>query len=152
MPEPSPAPTAQHVRIDRLFAAPPARVFRAWTDPDELAAWYGPDHVDVPRDKIHIDLRVGGRWELTMLPRGGSRFTIGYDILDLAEPELLVLRSDPMPEMGLPEPTLVRVEFHAHDSGTRMILTDGPYPGTGRPPAEAGWNAAFTKLTTHLTD
>lgn len=53
----------------RTFDAPRQQVFRAWTDPDEVAAWYGPEHVDTPRERIHIDLRVGGRYELTMVQR-----------------------------------------------------------------------------------
>ena len=137
----------QQVLITRVFDAPREQVFKAWTDPDEVAAWYGPEHVDTPRERIHIDLRVGGRYELTMVPRGGGgEFAIGYDILELVEPELIVLRSDPMPEAGMHKPTFVRVEFHDHGDKTRMTLSDGPYPPEGRGHAEAGWIAAFDKL------
>ena len=146
------APTDQEVLITRVFEAPRERVFRAWTDPDEVAAWYGPAHFETPRDRIRIDVRVGGRYELTMVQRdGGGEFPIGYDIVELVEPELLVLRSDPMPEMGMPEPTITRVEFHDHGAKTRMTLTDGPYPPTGRGHAEAGWIAAFDKLATRVS-
>ena len=135
----------QHVLITRIFDAPREEVFKAWTDPDEVAAWYGPEHFDTPREKIRIDLRVGGRYELTMVQRGGGEFPIGYDIIELVEPELLVLRSDPMPEMGMHEPTVTRVELHDHGGKTRMTLSDGPYPAGGGH-AEAGWSAAFDKL------
>ena len=57
----------QEVLITRIFDAPRERVFRAWVDPDELAAWYGPEYFDTPRERIRIDLRVGGRYELTMI-------------------------------------------------------------------------------------
>jgi uncharacterized protein YndB with AHSA1/START domain len=135
----------QELRITRVFEAPRERVFRAWTDPDEVAVWYGPEQFDTPRERIHIDLRVGGRYELTMIQRGGgAEFAIGYDIVELVEPELIVLRSDPIPEIGLHEPTLTRVELHDLDGRTRMTLIDGPYPDSG--PAEAGWNAAFEQL------
>ena len=140
----------QEVLITRIFDAPREQVFNAWIDPDEVAAWYGPGHFDAPRERIHIDPRVGGRYELTMVRRdGGGEFTIGYEILELVEPELLVLRSDPMPEMGMHEPTTMRVEFHDHGTKTRMTLTDGPYPGAASH-AEAGWNAAFDKLATRV--
>ncbi len=138
----------QEVRITRIFEAPRERVFKAWTDPDEVTAWYGPEGFDTPREKIHIDLRVGGRYELTMIRPGGAEFPIGYEILELVEPELIVLRSDPMPQMGMHEPTVVRVEFHDHGAKTRMTLSDGPLPPDGRDPAEAGWRAAFDKLAT----
>jgi len=137
----------REVLITRIFEAPRERVFRAWTDPDQVAAWYGPEHVDTPRERIQIDLRVGGRYELTMVRRGGgAELAIGYEILELVEPELIVLRSDPMPEMGMHEPTILRVEFHDHGTKTRMTLSDGPYPPEGRGHAEAGWSAAFDKL------
>jgi uncharacterized protein YndB with AHSA1/START domain len=147
-----PAATAgQEVMITRIFAAPRERVFRAWTDPALVAAWFGPEHVDTPRERIRIDLRVGGRYELTMVRRGsGTEFAIGYEIIELVEPELIVLRSDPMPEMGMHEPTVVRVELHDHGAKTRMTLTDSPQPPAGRDHAEAGWRAAFDKLAAVL--
>jgi len=145
------ATTDQQVLITRIFEASRERVFKAWTDPDELAAWYGPEHMDAPRERIHIDLRIGGRWELTMVRRdGGAEFTISYEILQLVEPELIVLQSDPMPEMGMHEPTILRVELHDHGSKTRMTLSDGPYPPRVRGHAEAGWTAAFDNLATIL--
>lgn len=150
---PPTAATDHTILITRIFDAPRERVFRAWTDPDEVAAWYGPEQMGVPRERIHIDPRVGGRWELTMVsPGGGAEFAIGYDIVELVAPELIVLRSDPMAQMGMPEPTVLRVEFHAHGAKTRMTLSDGPYPPRGRGHAEAGWNAAVDKLATFLAE
>jgi uncharacterized protein YndB with AHSA1/START domain len=148
MTDPTPAVAAdQQVLITRIFEAPRERVFKAWTDPDEIATWYGPEHFDTPRERIHIDLRVGGRYELTMIRRDGrAELTIGYDILELVEPELIVLRSDPMPQAGMHEPTVTRVELHDLGGRTRMTLTDGPYPESEH--AEAGWSAAFDKLAT----
>ena len=136
---------AQEVLITRIFDAPRDRVFKAWTDPDEVAEWYGPEQCDTPRERIHIDLRVGGRYALTMIQRdSGAEFPAVYEIVELVEPELLVLRSEPMPEYGMPEPIVTRVEFHDHGAKTRMTLSDGPYPN--RAHAEAGWSAAFDKL------
>jgi uncharacterized protein YndB with AHSA1/START domain len=131
------------VMITRIFDAPREEVFKAWTDPDEVSAWYGPAMFDTPREHIRIDLRVGGRYELTMVQRGsGVEFPIGYEIVELTEPELLVLRSDPIP--GTHEPTVTRVELEDLGDRTRMVLTDGPYADGSH--AEAGWNGAFEKL------
>jgi uncharacterized protein YndB with AHSA1/START domain len=135
------------VRITREFDAPIEAVFRAWTDPAELAAWYGPAQFDTPEAMIRIDLRVGGRYELTMVRRDtGEQLPAGYEIVELAEPTRLVLRSDPMPAHGMPEPVITRVELtDLGDGRTRMELVDGLYPeGSGH--AEAGWNASFDKL------
>jgi uncharacterized protein YndB with AHSA1/START domain len=141
--------TDQAVLITRIFDAPREQVFKAWTDPSEVAAWYGPAHMDVPRDSVRIDARVGGRWEVMMVPRGGGEgFAIGYEILELVEPELLVMRSDPMP--GHPEGTVVRIQLHDHGPRTRMTLSDGPFPAAGRAHAEAGYEGALDKLAAHL--
>jgi uncharacterized protein YndB with AHSA1/START domain len=147
MTDSTPIAADQEVAITRFFDAPRERVFRAWTDPDDVAQWYGPEHFDTPRERIHIDLRVGGRYELTMVEREGAReFAVGYEIVELVEPQLLVLRSDPMPEAGVHERTITRVELHDDGGRTRMILTDGPYPESRH--AEAGWRSAFDKLAT----
>ena len=139
MTDPTEAATAnQGVVITRTFDAPRERVFNAWIDPDEVAAWYGPEHFDTPRERIHIDARVGGRYELTMVRHdGGGEFPIAYQIVELVEPELIVLRSDPMPEVGIHEATITRVELHDAGGRTRMTLTDGPYAESRH--AEAGW-------------
>lgn len=137
----------REILITRVFEAPREEVFRAWIDPDEVADWYGPAHMHAPRNMIRIDPKVGGRWELTMVPRkGGDAFAIGYEIVELVEPELLVLRSDPMPQMGMDEGTVVRMELHDHGDKTRMTLSDGPLPPGADAPAEAGWKAALDKL------
>jgi uncharacterized protein YndB with AHSA1/START domain len=148
MNEPTDQASEQEVLITRIFDAPREEVFRAWTEPAQVAAWFGPEQMQTPEAGISIDLRVGGRYELTMVRRdgGGGEFTIGYTITELVEPELLVMRSDPMPQAGMHEPTVVRVELHDHGEKTRMTLTDGPLPAPGRDHAAAGWNAAMAKL------
>jgi len=45
--------------IDRVFDAPRAMVWRAWSDPKLLARWYGPG-VDTIIHKF--DLKPGGEW------------------------------------------------------------------------------------------
>ena len=140
----------QQVLITRVFDAPRDLVFQAWTDPDHVAAWFGPDGFDTPRDTVTIDLRVGGRYELTMVKRdSGAEFPLGYEIVELVAPELIVLRSDPMPEAGMHDPTVVRVELHDHGDKTRMTLTDGPYRA-GAVHAEVGYIAALEKLAARL--
>jgi|SRR6478752_5364045 len=143
--------TDRQILITRIFDAPRERVFAAWTDPDHVAAWYGPEHFDTPREKVHIEPWVGGRWELTMVRRDtGAEYPVRYEIVELAAPELIVLRCEPMPEIGLPDGTVTRVEFHDHGDRTRMTLSDGPYPPKGGGHAEAGWNGALDKLAALL--
>ena len=106
MNDPTPvAATDQQVLITRIFEARREQVFKAWTDPDQVAAWYGPEHFDTPRERIHIDLRVGGRYELTMVQRdGGAEFAIGYEIVELVEPELIVYARTQCPRRACTSP------------------------------------------------
>jgi uncharacterized protein YndB with AHSA1/START domain len=137
------------ITITRTLDAPPERVFAAWTEPEAIAAWYGPAQFDAPAEQIRVDLRAGGRWELTMVRRDGAgAFLVGYEILEVERPTLLVMRSDPMPHM--PEPTIVRVELHAEGGGTVLTLTDGPLPDAGAARAEAGYEAALDTLAVVL--
>jgi uncharacterized protein YndB with AHSA1/START domain len=135
----------QQVHITRVFDAPRDLVFQAWTDPDHVAQWFGPDGFQAPRETVTIDLRVGGRYELAMVQQqSGALFPVRYEIIELDPPRLLVLKSEPMPEMGMHEPTVTRIELHDHGNKTRMSLSDGPYTQSAH--AEAGWNGAFAKL------
>jgi uncharacterized protein YndB with AHSA1/START domain len=146
----APATQDQQVLITRIFEAPRELVFAAWTDPAQVALWFGPEQFDTPRDGVAIDLRVGGRYTLTMVEReSGREHPVEYEIVELDPPRLLVLRCEPMPEMGMHEPTFTRVELHDHGGKTRMTLSDGPYTEAGH--AEAGWHAAFGKLDALVT-
>lgn len=145
------AATDETATIERILEAPRERVFQAWTEADQVAAWYGPAHAEIPRDGVRIDPRVGGRWEVTMVLPGGRRFVAGYEIQTLVEPELIVMQSDPIPEAGMPQGTVVRVEFHDLGGRTRVTVTDGPFPPGGSQGAATGYRAALDKLAIHLS-
>jgi uncharacterized protein YndB with AHSA1/START domain len=53
-------PDVPLVRITREFDAPPAKVFRAHTDPDLLVQWLGPRSTTTKID--HYDCRTGGSY------------------------------------------------------------------------------------------
>jgi uncharacterized protein YndB with AHSA1/START domain len=137
----------QQITVTRVFDAPREVVFRAWIDPDQVAKWFGPAGFDTPRDSVEIDVRVGGRYSLRMVqPASGREYRLQYEIVELVEPELLVLRSVPMPHGGLQHHTIARIELEEYGDKTRMTLTDGPYTVDGGRGASAGWEASFDKL------
>jgi uncharacterized protein YndB with AHSA1/START domain len=83
-------------------------------------------------------------------PGSGHQFDLDYEILELVEPKLLVLRSGPSPDMNLHQAVTTRIEFEDENGKTRLMLTDGPYPADGDRHAGAGWNGAFDKLAALL--
>jgi len=136
----------QDLRIERVFDAPRELVFKAWLSPEQLAEWYGPAQFTAPREGIVVEPREGGRWELVMVQGDtGREHPVRSRIVEMVEPELLVLENEALPDHGMGV-TRTRVEFHDEDGRTRMVLTDGPYETTIGEMAGQGWTGAFDKL------
>jgi len=149
MTEQSATQTEDLVLVNRVFDAPRELVFAAWTDPDQVAKWWGPPvGFHTPRESVDIELRVGGHFNLDMVQDDPeATFPCRFEILELVEPELIVLKSPAQPELGLTTDTVCRVEFHDEGGRTRLTLTDGPYGDSEmRGGAEAGWTGSLETL------
>ncbi len=135
-----------HLVITRTVAAPRERVFRAWTDPDEIAQWWGPGGTFSVPHAVDVDPRPGGHLHLTMVEGGsGAEFPVRHAITELVEPELLVMTAPAMPELGLDE-TVTRVHLDEVDGGTRITVFTGPYGEEMRENARLGWEAQLDAL------
>ena len=133
-----------------MFDAPREDVFAAWTDPAQVARWWAPAGYEIPLDSVVVEPRVGGRFHLTMAEVAGpGRFPYRSVIVEFSEPELIVLRSEPIPEAGIAE-TITRVEFEADGDRTRVTITAGPYTDEMRANAEAGWRDLVANLAREL--
>jgi uncharacterized protein YndB with AHSA1/START domain len=72
----------------RLFAAPRQKVFQAFSDPELLATWWGPNGFT---NTIHeFDLRPGGRWRLTMHGPNGADYENESVFREVVVPERIV--------------------------------------------------------------
>jgi uncharacterized protein YndB with AHSA1/START domain len=136
----------REVRVTHVFDAPREAVFGAWTDPEQVARWWAPDGFEVPPESVEIEPTVGGRFHLTMAESGGSgRFPYHSEIIEISEPELIVLRAEAIPEADIGE-TVTRVVFEEEGGRTRMTVTSGPYTDEMRGNAEAGWYGVIANL------
>ena len=54
----------KEVTFERTYDAPREAVWQAWTNPEQLKQWWGPDNVSIP--ECEVDLRVGGRFYIVM--------------------------------------------------------------------------------------
>lgn len=70
---------------DIEIAAPPERVYRALTDPAELARWWGPA-AEYASQEWEIDPRVGESWRVRMIDRDENESTIDGEFLVLDPP------------------------------------------------------------------
>jgi uncharacterized protein YndB with AHSA1/START domain len=52
------------LEFDRIYDASLETVWLAWTEPERLKQWWGPDNVTIP--ECVVDLRVGGRFYIVM--------------------------------------------------------------------------------------
>jgi uncharacterized protein YndB with AHSA1/START domain len=136
--------------ITRVFDAPRELVYEAFTDPDQLAQWFGPVGYSVPRDTVEVDARVGGSYRLVMVSDTdpNERSPVDATFTELVENELIVGSEEweGVPGMQDAGPMTVRIEFHDEDGKTRLVLRQGPYSKQMAELAGQGWESSFTKL------
>lgn len=139
--------------IVREFAAPRARVWEAWTNPDVMARWFHPETLTAPRESVSVDLRVGGEYTYTMrIPDTGQEFPAAGRYLRVDEPARLDFtwgspgRVDDAPRVS------VELEEVAADR-TRMTFTLIGIPNDSGEDASAydGWSSAFSELDAEVT-
>jgi uncharacterized protein YndB with AHSA1/START domain len=137
--------------ITRIFDAPRAVIWHAWTDPDEAAAWWHPQGVTTPRESVELDVRPGGSYRYTMVaPDGGTYPTSGV-YREVVEPERLVFTwADP----GEPQDDASVITVTLEDLGerTRMVFRLDGYGGRpGDGDVYDGWDSAFDELAGHVS-
>ena len=78
----------REIVIARVFDAPRERVFDAWTTPEHLTRWFGPNGFTMTTHEI--DVRPGGRWRFMFHGPDGTNYDSRMVFLEVKRPELLV--------------------------------------------------------------
>ncbi|MFI8945056.1 SRPBCC domain-containing protein [Streptomyces sp. NPDC053750] len=131
--------------LTRTLDAPAARIWQAWTTPDQYAQWA---HA-VP-GSVEMDVRPGGAWKSTMVTPDGGEFPLTGSFEQVTENRLLVTGMD-VP--GRPEPTLMTMELTEEGPrNTRIVLRQTCATTEERDMAEQGSNMLLDSLTTYLAD
>ncbi len=131
---------AREIAITRVYDAPRELVWAAWTEPDQIAGWWGKRGWSTPVDTITMDVRPGGAFRLTSISDAdGREMPLDSVYQDVVEPERLVF---------------------AHGSVTFTDLGDGRTEMTFRTimhttaairtAAEGGLASAFDRLAEQL--
>ena len=76
------------LRMERIIAASPERLFELWTEPEELVKWWGPEGFTTPKQAM--DVRPGGRWRTTMRSPDGKNHTVSGIYRAIEPPKRLV--------------------------------------------------------------
>jgi uncharacterized protein YndB with AHSA1/START domain len=113
-------PSDTEIRIERIFDAPRALVWEAYTDPELLPEWLGPRELAMTVDEF--DLRPGGSYRFTHTDSDGNKFVFFGELREVEEPELIVRTFQ---WEGMPGKLSVeRAEFEElDDGGTRIVVT-----------------------------
>jgi uncharacterized protein YndB with AHSA1/START domain len=126
----------------------PEQVFDAFTDPAQLAAWWG--SADTYRTcNWQVDVRPGGAWSCNAQnAAGGEPATVGGRYLVVDRPRRLSYTWNPSWAPG--EETQVHLEFEAIASGTRVsFLHEGFTSGKSREGHTMGWKRVMGWLQLH---
>jgi uncharacterized protein YndB with AHSA1/START domain len=134
------------VRIVETFDARREQVFAAWTEPDLLKQWWGPDIFETV--SARIDLRVGGSYELRLEP--GSMRLVG-EFRQVDPPRRLVYTWQWIENVPDRRESLVTVEFHDKGDQTEVVLLHDNFVGPGPIDMyDAGWRSGLQKLASFL--
>ena len=69
-----PVESGRSLRISKLIANSPERLFEMWTDPAHIQVWWGPEGVDCPY--AEVDLRPGGSYRIANRLQDGTTLWI----------------------------------------------------------------------------
>jgi uncharacterized protein YndB with AHSA1/START domain len=130
--------------LKRRLKAPPQKVYEAWTQPEQIARWWGNTGSD--RTPIaELDLRVGGRFRVQFWSPNGEHHSVSGTYREVIAGRRLVFswawQSTPERE------SQVTVEFKADGAETLLTLTHEKFfneqaaADHGR-----GWNRSFDAL------
>lgn len=80
-------PLDREIVLARVIDAPRDLVYAAWTDPEQIQVWFGPEGFAI--ETKEIDLRPGGIWRFDMVAPDGTRYDNRMLFLRLEAPALI---------------------------------------------------------------
>jgi uncharacterized protein YndB with AHSA1/START domain len=130
----------REITITRVFDAPRERVWRAWTEPAEIARWWGKRGWSTPLESVTLDVRPGGAFRLNSInDEDGREMPLDTVFHEVVEPERLVFGAATVTLTDLGDGRTEMV-FHTTADMTEETLRA----------AMGGLASAFDRLTDHL--
>jgi len=153
--------------ISRTFNAPLARVWKAWTEPEQMAQWWGPKGFKAAIKTL--DLRPAGMFHYLLTSPQGQEMWGRFVYREILPEERLAFISSfsdeaagltrhPLNE-GWPLQLLTTVTFAAHDDKTTVTVRWEPYETTqaerdifaaGHESMQGGWTGTLDQLEAYL--
>ncbi|MTB52112.1 SRPBCC domain-containing protein [Lewinella sp. W8] len=132
--------------IERTFAAPVDRVWKAWSDRGTIARWWGPPGTEVLMAKH--DFREGGAWRYLMPLPDGSDFVSEGEFQTIEAGHKIITTANFRP---MTEGVVMEVTLREESGQTRMIFAVHHQTETQKEQQEKmgffrGWGNAFDRL------
>lgn len=141
-------PSEREVYIERVFEAPPERVFAAFTDPELIPQWWGPRNTTTTVEEM--DVRPGGTWRFIHGMDDGSETAFRGVYREITPPARLVQTFE---WEGMPGHVCVETtEFEDLGEGRTKIASTTIFHATEERDAmlesgmEGGMNESFERL------
>ena len=143
---PTPATGSERpsLTLRRHYPVACEKVWRAWTEPQALKAWFGPEEIiEVP--VAEVDLRVGGQFRVRMHAADGETHEVSGTYLEVVPNRKLVFS---WAWKSTPERvSRVTVALRPVDAGTELsLLHEGFFDEAARDNHQRGWFGTFAKL------
>jgi uncharacterized protein YndB with AHSA1/START domain len=137
------------LHLVRRYPAAPEKVWRAWTDPQALSRWWGPD-ADNRVSLAQLDVRAGGRFRIVFGGPQGTDHEVQGVYKEVAPYRRLVFTWT-WPNSTPERESVVTITFKADGGGTEMDFRHEQFFDEAvRDGHRHGWSAAFAKLDEYL--
>jgi uncharacterized protein YndB with AHSA1/START domain len=133
--------------VRRTIASTPERLFAAWTEPEQLQKWWGPE--DVTCIDPEVDLRVGGHYRIgNRFPDGKMLWITGeFEVIEPPRKLTYTWRIEGFSEAA----ERVTVRFEARGAGTEVIVTHERIPSEMlRDQHQYGWQGCLDGLAAYV--
>lgn len=143
-------PEHRELTLVRVYAAPRALVFKAFTDPAHLARWWGPHGFTTP--VCEFDARPGGALCIHMRGPDGSVHVTWGEVREIVTPDRLVFAIALAESDGsIRLENLTTVTFAEHAGKTELTLHVRVVQATAAAVANlagmrAGWSQSLERL------
>lgn len=151
-------PASDTLRLSRHYDASPDRVFRAWTDAEQLGRWFGPHSHQCEVEQF--DPREGGEYRLRLVPvsedtdcggDGENPSVCAGRFVEVRPDERLVMTFTWVENGGDIGETLLTIELTPADGGTDLMLTHERLPDEAMQNAHrGGWQGTLECLEEYL--
>ena len=136
--------------LTRSYPVPPERVWRAWTDPQEIKRWWGLGGED-PVSFARLDVREGGRFRIVFGGADGKAHEVQGVYQEVVRNRRLAF-TWVWPNSTPERESLITIEFRAAGRGTELVFKQERFfDATVRDNHRQGWTESFVKLERFLT-